>query len=164
MDRPDGKNPFDPDTYNRPSANIKTMLQLRAFCADFFDKHVRTGSNTEEEDIASFLALITHSPSFFARARAVIPELQAPDGDSSHPNDSIRAFLYATSAVRGPPGKKWEFLPEEPAWTKLAKDGIENFAKNCADEGKEHKTQVSDAGSPGSSSKHNPPLQAHRTI
>lgn len=113
MEPPDGKNPFDPDTYNRPAASIKTMLELRAFCADYFDKHIRNSVNPDEEDVAAFLGLITQSPNFFARARAVIPELQTPDVDLSHLNDlndNVKVFLYATSGVRGPPGKKWEFL------------------------------------------------------
>lgn len=162
MERPDGKNPFDHETYNRPAASIKTMLELRAFCAEFFDKHVRTSLNRDDEDIATFLGLITHSPSFFARARAVIPELEAADVESCHPNDNVRIFWEATRGMRGPPGKKWEFLPEEPAWTKLAKDGMENIAKNLAKEGKGHKKQSSDAASRGSPSKHELFFQAHR--
>ena len=154
MERADGKNPFDQETYIKPAASIKTMLELRAFCADFFDKHVRTGVNTNEGDIASFLALITHSPSFFARARAVIPELQAPDVESFHPNENVQILLYATRNVRGPPGKKWEFLPEEPAWAKLAKDGMENFAKNLVSSGTGHMKQPSDASGRGSPSKY----------
>lgn len=154
MERPDGKNPFDPETYIRPAASIKTMLELRAFCTDFFDKHVRTSVNTDEEDIATFLTLITHSPSFFYRARAVIPELQEPDLGSPHPNENVQVILYATRELRGPPGKKWEFLPEEPAWTKLAKDGMENFAKNMAINGMGQKEETSDAGARGSPSKH----------
>lgn len=156
MEPPDGKNPFDPDTYNRPAASIKTMLELRAFCADYFDKHIRNSVNPDEEDVAAFLGLITQSPNFFARARAVIPELQTPDVDLSHLNDlndNVKVFLYATSGVRGPPGKKWEFLPEEPAWSKLAKDGMENLAKNLAKEGKGHQKQASDASSRGSPGK-----------
>ena len=92
MDRPDGKNPFDPETYSRPAATIATMIELRAFCADFFEKHIRTSAGTNEEEIAAFLALITHSPKFFARARAVIPEFQADDLESSYPNDNVRVF------------------------------------------------------------------------
>lgn len=164
MERPDGKNPFDPDTYTRPAASIKTMLELRAFCADYFDKHIRKSINTNEEDVATFLALITHSPTFFARARAVIPELQAPDVESSHLsdlNDNVKVFLYATRGVRGPPGKNWEFLPEEPAWTKLAKDGMDNLTRNLAKEGKGHQKQASDASSRGSPGKQRAFLQPH---
>ena len=147
MERPDGRNPFDPNTYNKPAASIKAMLELRAFCADFFQKHIRTSVKTNEEDSVSFLALMMHSPFFFARARAVIPELQAPDVDSFHPNQNVQLFLLATQGMRGPPGKKWEFLPEEPAWTKLAKDGLENLAKISANDGTEHKKQPSNANS-----------------
>ncbi|KAL9065518.1 MAG: hypothetical protein Q9161_008170 [Pseudevernia consocians] len=150
MERLDGKNPFDPETYIRPAASINTMLELRAFCADFFDKHVRTGANTDKEDIATFLALITHSPNLFIRARAVIPELQEPDSDLLHPNENVQVFLNATRELRGSPGKKWEFLPEEPAWTKLAKDGMDNFAKNMPFDEMGQLEQTSDAGARGS--------------
>ena len=74
--------------------------------------------------------------------------------ESSHPNQNIQVFLYATDGVRGPPGKKWDFLPEEPAWTKLAKDGMENFAGNLANDGTGHKEQHSDGSAPGSPGKH----------
>ena len=147
MERPDGRNPFNPDTYAKPAASIKAMLELRAFCADFFQKHIRTSVKTNEEDSVSFLALIMHLPSFFARARAVIPELQAPENDSFHPNQNVQLFLLATQGVRGPPEKKWEFLPEEPPWTKLAQDGMENLAKIIANDGTEHKKQLSNASS-----------------
>lgn len=147
MERPDGRDPFNHDTYNKPAASIKAMLELRAFCADFFQKHIRTGVKTREEDSVSFLALIMHSTSFFARARAVIPELQASEVDSFHPNQNVQLFLLATQGMRGPPGKEWEFLPEEPAWTKLAKDGMEIMAKIAANEGMEHKKQSSNASS-----------------
>ena len=72
----------------------------------------------------------------------------ASSDDSS---DTVKVFVYATRSMRGPEGKKWEFLPEEPAWTKLAKDGMENFARNLASDGAGHKRQLSDMsrGSPG---------------
>lgn len=148
MDRSDGRNPFDPATYNTPAASIQTMLELRAFCADFFEKHVRTNANLDNEDMASFLNLVTHSPMFFARAREVIPELQAPEVEPSHLSKSshnVHIFLYATRALRCAPGKKWELLPEESAWTKLVKDGMGMFMKNLVNEGKGHKKQASDA-------------------
>ena len=156
MERSDGKNPFDPETYNRPAVSIKTMLELRAFCADFFNKHIRTSVDTDEQDIAAFLALITQSSGFFARARAVIPELQVPDVESSlsNENESVQLFLDATRGARGPSGKQWEFLPEEPAWTKLAKDGMEHLAKDLANKGLVHQKQPSDASPRGSPSKH----------
>lgn len=154
MERPDGKNPFDPETYTRPAANILTMLELRAFCADFFDRHVRASADTDQEDIANFLALITHSSIFFARARAVIPELQAPDVESSHPNVNVQVLLHATRGMRGPPGEKWEFLPEEPAWTKLAKDGMENSANDLTESETGHEKQPCDASAHNSASEH----------
>lgn len=164
MERSDGKNPFDPETYIRPAATIQTMLELRAFCADFFEKRIRTSVNTNEEDIAAFLTLITHSPNFFARARAVIPELQAPAGESfpSILNDNVQVFLYATQDVRGPPGKKWEHLPEEPAWTRLAKDGFENYTKNVEIDGLGHKKQLSNASARASPSKYTSIPQLHQ--
>lgn len=162
MERSDGKNPFDPETYTKPAANILTMLELRAFCASFFDTQVRASANTDHEDIAPFLALITHSPIFFARARAVIPELQAPDVESSHPNANVQILLDATRALRGPPGKEWEFLPEEPAWTKLAKDGMEESAKNLADSEVGQEEEPSDAIARNTPSKHTSIFRLHK--
>ena len=162
MERSDGKNPFDPETYNTPAPSIQTMLELRAFCADFFQKRIRNGDSTEEEDIASFLALIIHSPSYFARARAVIPELQAPESEYSNPNDNVKVFLYATRGMRGPPGKKWDYLPEEPAWTKLANDGREIVGKDLTYNGTGHKEHLSDASSRTSLRKHISIFQLHQ--
>ena len=152
MERTDGKDPFDPETYSNPTASIETMLELRAFCADFFEKRIRIGTKTDEDAIASFLALISHSPSYFARARAVIPELQAPDVEYANPNNEVKVFLYATSSMRGQSGKKWDLLPEEPAWTELAKEGMKNLEKNLADKEKAHRKQLSDASARGSPS------------
>ncbi len=154
MDRVDGKNPFDPETYIKPAATIQTMIELRAFCAEFFEKHIRTSVGTDEEDIAAFLALITHSPNFFARARAVIPEFKAPDLESSYPNENVRVFLDATRDVRGSLGKEWEFLPEESAWTKLIKDGMDMAIRGLG-----HMKHLSDASARDSPSKHTSILQ-----
>ena len=164
MDRSDGRNPFDPATYNTPVASIQTMLELRTFCADFFEKHVRTNAHLDDQDMASFLDLVTHSPMFFARARVVIPELQAPEMEPSHLSNSsqnVHVFLYATRALRGGPGKKSELLPEESAWTKLVKDGMGMFMKNLANEEKGHKKQASDASFRSSHGKV-PCVQVHR--
>ena len=156
MLRFDGKNPMDPGTYKQPAPSIQSMLELRAFCADVFDKLVRTTVNMEEEDIKCFLTLITHSPGFFARARAVIPELQAPDVESFHPieNRNLKVLLRATRSARGPPGKKWEWLPEELAWTQLAKDGMENVVQDLKNHGTGHEKKRSDASAQGTPSKH----------
>lgn len=163
MERSDGKDTFHPDTYNKPAPSIKTMLELRAFCADFFQKRIRYATNTDNDDVTSFLALISYSPSYFARARAVIPELQAPDVEYSNPNHEVMVFLYATRDLRGPRLKKWDFLPEEQAWAKLAKDGMKNFVKNLASEGRGHEQQLSDAGAHGPPGKHVPIIQLHQT-
>ena len=154
MDRPDGKNPFAPETYIKTSATIQTMIELRAFCADFFDKHIRTSVGTDEEDIAAFVTLITHSPNFFARARAVIPEFEAPDLESIYPNENVRVFLDATRDVRSSLGKKWEYLPEESAWTKLIKDGMDKAIREIG-----HMKHPSDASARDSPSKHTSFLQ-----
>lgn len=162
MERLDGKDPFDPETYSRPAPSIQTMLELRAFCADFFDKRVRNSANLQGEDIASFIALITYSAGFFARARAVIPELQAPDVGSTHPNVNVQAFLYATHGARGEPGQKLDFLPEESAWTKLAKDGMDNFSKNTVNDETGHKKQPSNTSARRSPGKHTFVLRSHQ--
>lgn len=155
MERSDGKDPFHPDTYNKPAPSIKTMLELRAFCAEFFQKRIRSATNTDNDDLTSFLALISYSLNYFARARAVIPELQAPDVEYSNPNPEVKVCLYATRDLRGPPLKKWDFLPEEQAWAKLAKEGMEQFAEYLKSEGMGHEKRLSDASARGSPSKHN---------
>lgn len=164
MDRSDGKNPFDPDTYCKPVISIQTMLELRAFCADFFEKHVRNSVNTDDEDIAAFLNLISCSPSFFARARAVIPELQIPEGEPFLPtfNANVRELLLATRGVRGPPGKQWDHMPEELAWAQFIKDGTKNHVENVANDGTGHEKQPSNASARGSSSKHMLIIQLHQ--
>lgn len=140
------------------------MLELRAFCAEFFSKRIRSATNTDNtsnDDVASFLALISYSPSYFARARAVIPELQAPDVEYSNPE--VMVFLYSIRDLMGPRLKKGDFLPEEQAWAKLAKEGMENFAKNLATEGIEHEKQLSDVGARGSPSKYKSILRLHQS-
>ena len=112
--------------------------------------------------MVSFLALIKHSPSYFERARAVIPELQAPDPECSNPNHNVQVFLEATRGMRGPPGKKWDLLPEEFAWTGLAKEGRENLANDFVNYRKWHQKQLSDASSHSSSSKHVPTVHFHQ--
>ena len=125
MERKDGRDPFDPETYNSANGyNITTMIELRVFCASFFESHVR--HNTTLTDLflnTKFLRLITHSTFFFLRARAVIPELQVPSTILSHENVNIRRLLLGTQELRGPPGKKWSIPTEELAWSKLSSDG-----------------------------------------
>ncbi|MCJ1450909.1 hypothetical protein MMC28_001243 [Mycoblastus sanguinarius] len=136
MDRPDGKDPFDPKTYSFPATTIQTMVELRAMCADFFDREVRVNTNTDQIAMAKFIKLITHTNTFFARARAVIPELQVPQQEVSHSYANIQHVLHATQDHRGPPDKRWDPLTEAPFWSQLTKDG--RAAKE-----KEHKRQAS---------------------
>ena len=146
MERPDGKNPFDPDTYNRPSGTVATMLELRAFCAEFFGKCIRNNAGTDDSDIQAFITLVCHSSNYFARARAVIPELQGPiDVQSPNWNDHVKYVVSATSAMRGPSDKKWDFLPEEPGWKELARAGMENLEKVLVRHGIGHMKQSSEA-------------------
>ena len=156
MDRSDGRNPFDPQTYFIPNRTIQNMLELRAFCADFFEKHVRNRVDTDAADIAAFVTLINYSQDLFARARAVIPELQTPNGEPLLPNSSayVQEVHSATRYMRGPPGLWWEHLPEEPAWAQLIPDGMNQEAKDVVDNEMGHKKQLSDASAHGSSSKH----------
>ena len=153
--------PFDPNLYNGgPIVNIDGMIVLRAFCAHFYHTRIRSSSikaNTEHD--VSFLALIKHSPDFFARARAVIPELQAPDPVCSNPNLNVQIFLNATRGMRGPPDKKWALLPEEEKWNDYARQGEVNLAREIVTR---HQKQSSDASSHGSSSKHVTTIQIHR--
>lgn len=164
MDRSDGKNPFEPNTYCKPVISIQTMLELRAFCADFFEKHVRNSDNTDDEDIAAFLNLIICSPSFFARARAVIPELQFPEGEPLLPtfNANVQELLLATRGVRGPSGKQWDHLPEELAWAQFIKNGTKNLVENVANDGNGHEKQPSTVSTRGSSSKYMSIIPLHR--
>ena len=163
MEPPDNGDPFDPEFYTRPTTCTQRMLLLRAFCADFFETSIRSSTNkADKEHMVSFLALIKHSPSYFERARAVIPELQAPDPECSNPNHNVQVFLEATRGMRGPPGKKWDLLPEESVWTDLAKKGRENLGNDFVNYRKWHQKQLSDASSHGSSSKHVPTVDFHQ--
>ena len=64
--------------------------------------------------------------------------------------------------MRGPPGKKWDALPEESAWTDFAKEGMAHLAKDFMDYRKQHQKQRSDASSHGSPSKHISTVQLHQ--
>ena len=155
MERSDGKNPLDPETYSKPAPNIQTMLELRAFCADFFHDRVRRSAHVDEEDITSFLALILHSPSYFARAHAVIPELQLSDAESSMLDSHVKVFVCTARGMMGPQPERWDFLPEEPAWAKLVQAGMNTLANDS----RATKKHLSDATSDGSPSKHASILQ-----
>ena len=162
MEIPDG-DPFDPEFYTRPTTCIQRKVLLRAFCASFFETSIRSSTNkADKEHMVSFLALIKHSPSYFERARAVIPELQAPDPECSNPNPNIQVFLEATRGMRGPPGKKWDPLIEESAWTDLTKQGMENLINDFVNHRKWHQKQLNDASSHASFSKHVPTVHIHQ--
>ena len=132
------------------------MIELRAFCADFFDKRIRSSSTNpaSKEEINSFIALLRHSRGYFARARAVIPELQFPNLSYSNPNMRVKTILFHTHEMRDPQGQNWADLPEERAWLDFAKEQRKNLAINAAKDGTGHEKQLSDASSIGSNSKH----------
>ena len=153
MDRQDGKDPFDYHTYYAENGlTIATMIEFRAFCAGFFECHVRSSTPTNEASMAKFIKLITRAEVLFARARAVIPELQVPQDQSSHENANIRRVLLATQQLRGSNTKPWGNQPDELAWLKLANDGQALVDKE-GKEGKGHVKQASNAGGQASPSK-----------
>ena len=143
MELQDGRDPFDRQSYySETGLTIATMTKLRAFCTSFFDRSVRHKTDpTNEEMISKFIKLITHSDFFFARARAVIPELQVPNTVISHENIDICRILIETQKFRGSPGKKWSITPDESAWSKLSEDGRAMLERQS----KEHKEQLGDA-------------------
>ena len=123
MDRPDV---FDPETYTSPMT-IDSMIRLRAFCAEFFKENVRgnTEKATDEELLDKFTTLITTSRPIFARARAVIPELQVPPRQIELINPRIRRVLQLTEQLNGSPESGWSALPEDAVWARLTGDGQE---------------------------------------
>ena len=144
MERQDGRDPFDPQTYYAESClTITTMVELRVFCASFFESHVRHNMNlTPEETVIKFIKLITDSTFFFARARAVIPELQVPNTVSFHEDINICRILLETQKFRGPPGKKWSIHADDSAWSKLSNDGRANLERKASEQG-EHQSDTS---------------------
>ena len=143
MERQDGRDPFDPQTYYSENGGltITTMVELRVFCASFFESHVRHNMNsTPTEIMTKFIRLITDSDFFFARARAVIPELQVPNTVRFHENINTNYILLETQKFRGPPGKKWSIHADESAWSKLSNDGRAMLEKKAS----EQRTQGSD--------------------
>ena len=85
-----------------------------------------------EETMARFIKLITDSEFFFARARAVIPELQVPNTVSFHENINTCRILLETQRLRGPPGKRWSIHADESAWSKLSNDGRAMLEKKAS--------------------------------
>ncbi len=142
MERQDGRDPFDRQTYYFENGlTITTMVELRVFCASFFESHVRHNMDpTPEETMTKFIKLITDSDFFFARARAVIPELQVPNTVSFHENINTCRILLETQKLRGPPGKKWSIHADESAWSKLSNDGRAMLEKKVS----EQREQTSD--------------------
>ena len=168
MDRQDGKDPFDPKTYTSP-ATIKSMIELRALCAGFFEQYVRGNEKAINEDlIVKFITLITSSKFLYARARAVVPELQplvSPQGFVRN-NPNLQHVLQMTEALRHMPEMEPSKLPEESAWSKLAKDGREQHLKDFAQlstESTAHKKQAGGDASPPWPSKIREPLVKYVT-
>lgn len=150
MERQDGKDPFDAKTYNSP-ATISTMIELRAFCAAFFELNIRANTAIEETLFAKFITLITTSTKFFARAQAVVPELQGQQNETTYVNPNVQRVLQGTLELHSSNPKDWENLIEESAWTRLAQDGQEQFAKELervAKTPQEHKRHTGVAKSP----------------
>ena len=104
------------------------MIELRHFIADYFTTHIRaehtptaSSGNLDEDqhNFQAFIRLVTYSPAFFARARAVVPELQLHHSeDVSHLNLKIEALLKATMDLRGGDDRRGQDLPEEIVWQK----------------------------------------------
>lgn len=136
MERQDGHDPFDPQTYHFENGlTIATMVELRVFCASFFESYVRHNMNpAPEETMTRFIKLITDSEFFFARARAVIPELQVPNTVSFHENINTCHVLLETQRFRGPPGKRWSVQADESAWSKLSNDGRAMLEKKATEQ------------------------------
>ena len=128
MGEKDG-DPFDPKTYSLPMT-IASMIKLRAFCAAFFEEHIRDRTKAIDQDLlAKFIKLITFNEYFFARAQAVIPELQSltPLDGIPHMSSNIQRVLELTEHLRRGVDKSPITLPENPVWSKLAKDGLEQY-------------------------------------
>lgn len=152
MERQDGKDPFDPATYVGP-ATIKSMIELRAFCAAFFDEHIRDSTTTTgRELLVKFFNLICHSTHLFARAQAVIPELQPShmsQSEMKHMNSNVQRVLQVTEDLRRSSHTRFDNLAEESAWTKLAKNGEEQVKKEAERLAKETtKSEASGSASP----------------
>ena len=139
MERQDGRDPFDPQTYySENGITITTMVELRVFCASFFESHVRHNMDPAPEDtVTKFIKLITDSNFFFARARAVIPELQVPNTVSFHEDINICRILLETQKFRGPPGKKWSIHADDSAWSKLSNDGRAILERKASEQGEQ---------------------------
>ena len=107
-------NPLDPNAYTSP-ASILSMIRLRQFLLDYFTGRVflhsdeaNTSSITDHNDNTNGsernllpVSLITHSPNFFARARAVIPALTDDcDKISFADNPRDQGLLEVTEQLR----------------------------------------------------------------
>lgn len=152
MDRQDGKDPFAATTYVVPMT-INTMIELRAFCAAFFEENLRAQAKSMDQDLlTNFISLIAGSKKVFARARAVIPELQLlGPSDTSKMNPNVQRVMQLTEHLRRWPDADYDDLPEESVWSKLAKDGEAQRAKEAGVLFKKslgHKRQASAASSP----------------
>ena len=150
MDRHDGKDPFDATTYNSP-ATLNSMVALRVFCDTFFDQHIRDHVEPiHETSLTNFVTLITSSDAFFARARAVIPELQplASPNETTHSNPNIQRVLQLTKDLRRSPSADLSELVEDLVWSRLAKLSWQQRAHQTGHIVKDSKEQKSRPSSP----------------
>ena len=129
---------FNVRTYTSP-ATVASMMKLRQFISDYFTQNIclaDPGStqhfhddhdrHAQDFNIQPFLGLITYSPAIFARARAVIPQLQiSQHQEVCHPNPNIEALLMATMDLRGQQYGSGEELPEEVVWQKHREQEME---------------------------------------
>lgn len=148
MEHSEGKNPLNPSTYLTP-ATISSMIKFRKFCVDYASYHLHDDKgNVYNQSLTQFVSLIAHSDQLFARARAVIPELQMPgEQTSSHASPMLHSLLHATLDLRGSADKMWEPLPEEPVWKKHLEQE-ENKKKTSNDRAQEHPGMFMTSASP----------------
>ena len=153
MERRDGRDPLNAKTYSSP-ATIQSMIELRAFCAAFFDQLVRVRAPPINDHLlARFVTLITSKAALFARARAVIPELQLRllNSEMAHLHPNVQRVLQATEDLRRSPDADGGVLIEGSVWSRLAQDGQERFgseAEVVMRESKARPRKTSGANSP----------------
>ncbi|KAG8529506.1 uncharacterized protein KY384_006143 [Bacidia gigantensis] len=127
---------YDPKWYTSP-ATIPSMVRLREFFLDYFTQFIlndrddtarvlplsKGNSQTSEStspdppNFDTFIKLLTHTPDFFSRAQAVIPEL-SPQASliTSTFNLPLQAVLEATTLLRS---QSIQDLPEDIVWEKF---------------------------------------------
>ena len=150
MEREDGKDPFDASTYDSPTS-LNSMVELRVFCADFFDDHIRGDAETiDQSSLIRFVSLIASSETLFTRARAVVPELQSypSPNETPHPNPNIQRVLQLTEDLRRLPPPDFGEHMEDVVWKRVAKDRRERRARHLGYLGNDSKGQSTRSGSP----------------